>query len=225
MKNLKRLAVFDVDDTFYHLKETIQNALKLVTGKDIHHSTWNSFMLNEVYKVELETVFEAFHKGDILNTGMVDHSIKDILKHFKEEGFDTLALTSRGWHTDAVKITNNMLDENGIVFDHVQVVPHNHSKGSVLKEQWEKDYKIDFFIDDYHKNIHGVYENVSGSPLIVVRNQPWNSKEIFDNNIFKRIDNLNEIYKLYEDHFKVKNKEELNSSENKIIRKNKIKPH
>lgn len=222
----KKLAVFDIDDTFYHLKSTIQKALAIVTGKDIHHSQWHSFALHDVYGVKPEIVFEAFHLGDILNTGDVDLSIKDLLKHFKQANCDTLALTSRGWHNDAVNLTHKMLNEYGIVFDHVQVVPHNHSKGSVLKEKWEKNYSIDFFIDDYHKNLHGVKESVQGNPLIVVRNQPWNKNESFNDLHFKRVDELEKVIILHENHLSGKiivEDKEIETLSNKIKR-NKIKP-
>jgi hypothetical protein len=217
----KKLAVFDVDDTFYSLQGTIHRALTAEIGVDIHPSKWHSFMLNEVYGVTNEEIFAAFHKHDILIGGVVDHAIKDLLKHFKDEGYTTLALTSRGWHNEGERLTHQMLDANDIKFDHVQVVTHGQSKGGVLKDQWTDKFKVDFFIDDYEKNIHGVANSIDGNPLIVVKNQPWNKINIFDENKFKRVDHLSEVIELYHNHhnLKVVVPEPIKSKP-----KNKIKP-
>ena len=200
----KKLAVFDVDDTWYSLKEPIHKALMAETGKDIHPDKWFSFMLNEVYGVSNEVIFNAFEKHNILVGGVVDHSIKDLLKHFKEEGYTNLALTSRGWHPEGESLTHKLLDDNGIHFDHVQVVTHGQSKGGILKAQWADKFKVDFFIDDYEKNIHGVANAIEGNPLIVVKNQPWNKIDIFDDKKFKRVDNLSEVVELYHNHHNLK---------------------
>lgn len=221
----RKLAVFDIDDTFYSLIEPIHYALKMATGKDIHPDKWHTFMLGEVYGIPIEEVFQAFHDYDILLHGVVDHEIKPLLKHFKEQDFDNLALSSRGWHLDALRLTNEMLDNNGIVFDHVQIVTHAQTKGSVLRDQWSKNYQIEFFIDDYEKNIHTVSEAIGGNPLIIVKNRPWNKNVEFDDK-FKRVENLSEVIGHYENHLNQKNL----SNDSKIIlpesgNRKIIKPH
>lgn len=201
---MKKLFIFDVDDVIYDLKNIIQKALTSETGKNIHCDDWYSFNLNTVYDVELDTIFNAFHKHDILRNGDLNFEIYKVLDYLKQENIETMALTARGWHPEGNLITKTFFEENNIEINKLKVVEHHESKADYIASL--TDYNIVGYIDDNVKHIHQT-KTLMGNDIgkIFLKNQPWNKSYKFEENEnLIRIDNLLDVNKEIE--FLLKNR-------------------
>lgn len=170
---MKKLFIFDVDDVIYDLKNIIRTALTDVTGKDIHPDNWFSFNLNEVYDVDLKTIFEAFHKHDILRNGNLNFEIYPVLEYLKKNNIETMAVTARGWHSEGNEITRRLFDDNNIPIDNIHVVHHHEKKSDVISKI--EGFEIVGYIDDNARHIQETKivcgENIKNYFL---KDQPWN---------------------------------------------------
>lgn len=190
---MKKLFIFDVDDVIYDLKFIIHKALKEETGKDIHPDDWFSFNLNTVYDVDISKIFDAFHKHDILNNGLINNQIHSVMDYLKQSNIETIAVTARGWHPEAETITNNFFEENKIPMDKIKVVHHHESKSDFIASL--NGYDIIGYVDDNSKHIHQT-KQLLGNDIknYFLKNQPWNkSYDVQELGGIHRIDKLNEI--------------------------------
>lgn len=190
---MKKLFIFDVDDVMYDLKHTIQKALTLETGKDIHHEDWYSFNLNTVYDVDIKVIFDAFHKHDILNNGVLNFDIYKVIDSLKQSGVETLALTARGWHPKGEEITQAFFEDNKINMDNIKVVQHHESKSDYIASL--KDYDIIGYVDDNARHIHQT-KQLLGEDIrkYFLRNQPWNRS--YDTLELGNIDRINSLLEI-----------------------------
>lgn len=170
---MKKLFIFDVDDVIYDLKHTIQNALKIETGKDIHSDDWYSFNLADVYDVDMKIIFDSFHEHDILRNGVLNFDIYKVIDYLKKSDIETLALTARGWHPEGDEITKMFFKANEIEIDNIKVIQHHESKAEFINKL--KDYDILGYVDDNSSHIHNTNLLVGDKVnSYFLKNQPWN---------------------------------------------------
>jgi hypothetical protein len=190
---MKKLFIFDVDDVIYDLKHTINRALTSETGKDIHPDDWHSFNLNTVYDVDIQVIFDAFHKHDILNTGELNFDVYKVIDYLNQAGVETLALTARGWHPKGNEITQAFFENNNIEIGNIKVVQHHESKSDYIASL--TGYDIIGYVDDNSKHIHQTKQLLGGDiKKYFLKNQPWNSSyDIQELGNIDRISSLLEI--------------------------------
>ena len=187
---MKKLFIFDVDDVIYELKHIIRDALTDATGKDIHPDNWFSFNLNEVYDVNMETIFNAFHKFYILRNGSVNLEIYPVLEYLKKNNIETMAVTARGWHSEGNEITRRLFADNDIGINSIHVVQHHEKKSEVISKI--EGFEIVGYIDDNARHIQET-KNACGSNIhnYFLKDQPWNQHYSVENEIgVHRIDKL-----------------------------------
>ncbi len=190
---MKQLFIFDVDDVIYDLKNVIYRALLDVTGKDIKPDNWHSFNLNEVYGVDINTIFESFHKFDILRNGELNKSIYPVIEYLNKNNIETVAVTARGWHLEGNEITRKFFDDNEINIGKIHVVQHHEKKSEVISKF--ENFDIVGYIDDNARHIQET-RAICGNNIknYFLKDQPWNKSYNHEDDVY-RINDLLDVPK------------------------------
>lgn len=185
----KKIFVFDIDDVFYDMKEFMYQVMKKETGLDIHYSTWKTLNLNEVFGIDFNKVVDIFIKNNVINSGLVDSDIHHLVDYLHNDNISTLALTARGWHPEAQKITMSLFEEFNIKIKDLKVIDFFSKKADIIHSL---DADVIGYVDDSARHIQETHL-LCGKKVqnYFIKNNPWNHH--LDHKDFNRIDTLKEI--------------------------------
>lgn len=185
----KKIAIIDCDDVIVNLKDHLLISLNEEFGRDYKPEEWVTYDLTELYEVDFDNILELFHKYDIIGSSKpFDYSL-DAVNKLQEMGFECHLLTARGWHKNALELTQNSLEGWGFKMDEIHILPNGINKGQYLRL---KGLGGDFFIDDNFEHARSV-AMTNKVDKVYLRNESWNINECLKkfNNI-ERVDNLRE---------------------------------
>lgn len=187
---MKKLFIFDIDDVIYDLKSTMYEALKSHTGKDIHHQTWKTLNMNEVFSLDYKEVVDVFLKHDVLMRGQVNSGIYSLLDYLKDNHIETKAVTARGWHPQSEQITQAFFEEHHIKIESIKVIQYNEKKSDYISQL--NNYDILGYVDDSDRHIMETKLACQGNiKNYYLQDQPWNRH--IDNTELQRINDISEI--------------------------------
>lgn len=188
---MKKLFIFDIDDVIYDMKTKMYEALKEHTGQDIHPDNWTTLNMNEVFNLDYKEVVDVFLKKEVLTSGNVNFNIYPLLDYLKKNNIETKAVTARGWHPDADRITQLLFEENNIEIDSLKVIKYTEKKSDYIHQL--TNYDIIGYVDDSDRHITETRlmcgNNVKNYYL---QDQPWN-RHIQIESDMKRIQDISEI--------------------------------
>lgn len=188
---MKKLFIFDIDDVIYDLKSMMYEALKEHTGKDIHHDTWKTLNMNEVFDLDYKEVVDVFLKHDVLRSGQLNFGIYPLLDYLKKNNIETKAVTARGWHPEADQITQAFFEEHDIQMGGIKVIKYTEKKSEYIAQL--TDYNIVGYVDDSDRHIMETKLACQGNVKnYFIQDQPWNRHVELDTGM-QRINDISEI--------------------------------
>lgn len=188
---MKKLFIFDIDDVLYDMKSMMYEALKKHTGQDIHHDNWTTLNMDEVFGLHYKEVVDIFLKENVLTSGKVNFNIYPLLDYLKNNNIETKAVTARGWHPDADKITQSLFEENNIQIGSLKVIKYTEKKSDYIHQL--TDYNIIGYVDDSDRHILET-RKACGNNIknYYLQDQPWNRHVELESNM-KRIQDISEL--------------------------------
>lgn len=189
-----KTAVFDLDDTLSNLKEAIMPVMIGKSGINIHWSEWKAHNIDKTYGLTTRQFFDMIVEYEIFENSIPLEGAIEVVNQFKENGYNIVIVTARGWHERGKEVSENWLQKNGIKFDEVFVTGLNQNKTEVL----EHLNTVDFVVDDRYKNCLDFLMSGKVNRTFLV-DSPWNRAEHQKHPKIDRISNLEQIREiLYE---------------------------
>ncbi|MFA5670180.1 MAG: hypothetical protein WC967_13140 [Balneolaceae bacterium] len=166
-----KIAVLDIDDVSFNLRDGMLAALNKHTGKNMTHDDWHDYNLHGRYGITLQDFFDILHKENVVENSTPEPCINVFTKTLKHNGYKVDFLSARGWHKDALNVTRNAFDEHKVYYDTIHLVDISESK----KEFIQRTYgKIDLIVEDSPTHFHSIFIEHELSHNGILINRPWN---------------------------------------------------
>jgi hypothetical protein len=198
---MNSICLIDLDDTLVDLKEPLMEALNKNTKKDIHWSKWYTFDVPKLYDITHDEFIKICITENVIEKAVIHNKSYEFLDKLNKLGLYTVLITARGWHPDAINLTEHWVSEHNLNIDELIIVGVNESKIHSIK----KFNNIIFSVDDRIKHCRE-YTQSGKINNVIVYDAPWNTHMTRWNKYWKgydyniRIKDLNEIIPHVESH-------------------------
>lgn len=161
--------ILDLDDVLANLRESLYQALQRATGVDTHWRDWKHYDLTQYYAIEADALHDIIRQERALESCQPEPDAAATTEKLAEMGFEIAIITARGWHSGALELTREWLEQHRIHHDHLTIVPLGGNKLEALKPF----PNIAFAVDDHPNNVKR-YESIDISTLMM--DMPWNAE-------------------------------------------------
>lgn len=167
---MKKTAIIDVDDTLFNLRDPMCEALNAYTGKNIHHTEWDSYDLHGKYGLSLDEFFYALTLHQALENSKPEPECKNFLRTLKPV-YSTVLLTARGWHPYGGAITKGVLLTHGIGWLFIECLNLGECKADHIKNYYGD---VGLFVEDNPKHFDSVLKQGLSEKCFLIE-RPWNA--------------------------------------------------
>lgn len=163
----------DLDDVVFCLREPLEVALCAATGKNISHQNWYDFnCITDVYDIGIDEFYRILKDYRCIENALPEPGARAALKRLAATGRQIIMVTSRGWHDEGVRVTQEALNHHDIPHDQLIVVPKGRKKSDMYREL---SPFFDCLIDDHVANLDDARESgIVDATYMITR--PWNVK-------------------------------------------------
>jgi len=159
--------IFDLDDVIANLRESLYQMLMQDTGVDLHWRHWSHYDLLRHYNLSYARLTEILIRSQVLENCQPEPGAAAVTQALRAQGFELAIVTARGWHPQALAITDEWLRTHGVSYDHLHIVPLGSDKREVLKPF----ANIVLAVDDHP---HNITRYVAANIPAVLVDRPWN---------------------------------------------------
>lgn len=183
---MKKVALFDLDDTLIDLKDALYLSLTREYGKVKHWSQWDEYIVEQYVGISVSELKEHCIKYEVFKNIKPHLFAPYILRDLREAGYHIVILTARdGFVPNPVVETEAYLKEHGMYYDDLIVTGHGQNKVDAIAAY----DRIDFAIDDQEKNCIDLADSGKVDQVFLAAN-PHNR----NCSRFIRLHNLYQVY-------------------------------
>lgn len=111
--------------------------------------------------------------------------VADVFQQLKDEKIRVNIVTARGWHPDALVVTEQTMEHYGLSFHKVHSMHYAMSKGDIIKEHGVNPMA---FVEDTIRHCDNVNAALPTLPIYLV-NHPWNQQNV----LYHRVNHLQDM--------------------------------
>lgn len=143
-------AVFDLDDTLLNLHVPLIEMLNQRTGMNRCPKTVETFTIEEDYGIDQKTFFKWAEESMVLESGIIHDGAVELFRTLREQDTRIAIITARGWHPNAMQVTEDWLHLNGLVPDELHIVSMACNKNNSTRHM----KKVRLAVDDREHHVH-----------------------------------------------------------------------
>lgn len=169
-KTQTKKIILDLDDVTINMGEVLTPAMNDYTGMNLCMSMWHTYNITDHYPMVDQRKFaDIVVNYNLFERAQPFEGAIEATHRLKRLGYDIHVVTSRGFHPDALNLTQSWLSEHDAAFDDLHIVPDGATKSSV----YGKVGNFDFIVDDHVGNIYDAIDSKLVKRMVVIT-QPWN---------------------------------------------------
>lgn len=165
----KKTIIFDLDDTLGGLGESLCKSLNTFTGKGLSCEEWYKFDIISIYGMRIDDFNNVIINDKLLENMKPFAESKKLLTDLKQQGYTIKVITSRGYHPNARKITEDWLNKYEIPFDELIITEHSKKKCDYVTEE----ENVVLFLDDRVENCEDFIASGKATNVFLY-SMPWN---------------------------------------------------
>lgn len=180
MSRVPRNIVFDFDDTLVNLQPLLVAALNAATGQQHSAESQWTYNLSIMYNMPVTDVWDVLRSAKVLENvqWLIDPFVfQRAVWNWAADGHNIFVCTSRGWHPDALALTDATLAHAGELPVEVIVTEYGTSKADALAA---RGIRPDVAVDDLLHNVKAF--NAAGAHAWLLRRR-WNYLDVWGNSI------------------------------------------
>jgi uncharacterized HAD superfamily protein len=162
----------DIDDVLADLSTAMYPSLKLryPSVRPVEH--WSIFNLSKLFSIPYEGFLQAIVEDKLLENAQPLPGACRAMEQIHQSGHPIVLITSRGFHFDALRVTQEWLARHRIPYDDLIIVPHGMTKAQAAIGKYPKGFL--YMIDDSFENLDAM-KNAGLVRYPILINQPWNA--------------------------------------------------
>jgi hypothetical protein len=171
--------VFDMDDCIVNLREQVHRLFKKEHGDHIPDiKDWYTYNIMELFDIEsFEEGFELFHQYQVLENARPERNAFDLIREYVNSDYRIFMVTARGWHNHGTVVTEQWLKDYNLIdfIDNFYITDIGECKSDVISRLHNDGYHIEHFFEDQTKNLVPCIDQGIVEKGYLVK-RPWNKK-------------------------------------------------
>lgn len=160
--------ILDLDDVLANLRESLCQTLGRAAGSRLHWRDWRHYDLRQHYPTVADRLEPLLIAARTLELCQPEPGAAAATQALDRLGFTVLIITARGWHPQGEALTRAWLNEHGIHYDELAVVPLGTNKLAALSPM----HVVALAVDDHPS--HVMQYRQAGIPALLM-DRPWNA--------------------------------------------------
>lgn len=177
MNTNHKAVVFDMDDVIVNLREQVYRLFLKEHGNHIPDiSDWYTYNVTKLFDISSkEEAFELFQKYKVLENARPENYAFDLIRNYIHNDYRIFMVTSRGWHPHGTVVTEQWLKDYNLLehIDNFYVTGMDECKSEVLSMLNGNGFEIDYLYEDQMCNIEPCV-NAGVVNKAYLINRPWN---------------------------------------------------
>ncbi|MBD8089297.1 hypothetical protein IFT48_04820 [Pseudomonas fluorescens] len=166
-----KYCAIDMDDVLGSFSAVLCPALNQAFKRKLSVDNWLNFNMTGLYGITFEQFFDVIISQDLLSKMVPYPDTRRALSRLRDAGYIIVLITSRGYHPDALALTQAWLKAHDLAYDHLIIKPEGLSKAQAAKPYYPQGFE--FVVDDFDENLDHMREAGMAKELILI-DQPWN---------------------------------------------------
>lgn len=176
-----KAVVFDLDDVIVNLREQVYQAFYKEHGDHIPViEDWYTYDMRDLFNLSsIEEGLNIFQEHQVLENARPEEHAFDLIRHYYFNDYRIFMITSRGWHPHGTVITEQWLKDYNLFdfVDNFYVTDMKECKSDIIKMLSDGGYKIEHLYEDQMRNIEPCIEKDLVDKAYLV-SQPWNQDAV-----------------------------------------------
>lgn len=184
----------DVDDVLGALSSVLAPELNRISGKELEVSQWHTFNCEELYGIGQDALLNCIIENDLLTVMAPVPGASESMQRLQEAGKRLVLVTARGYHPQALSVTEQWLNTHHIPFDDLIIVPEGMSKGQCTQALYPKGFAL--MVDDHATNLDSMNDAKMADRTILI-DRPWNQHRddyVLGSQRFTGMDHFTRLY-------------------------------
>lgn len=170
MMSMKPFAI-DIDDVTGDLATDLHLSLTRRFDGVGPVSSWSDFNLAKLFGFPYSGFLSAIIEDQILQTMKPLKGAVEAIRRIYESGHTVVLITSRGFHPEAYAVTAKWLDDHGIPYHDLIIVPPGKTKAEAAVDRYPRGFI--YMVDDNADNLdHMKNAGLLSFPILI--DQSWN---------------------------------------------------
>lgn len=197
MSEHKPIVAFDCDGVLVDLLPGLCRITERLSGIPIQPDQWHDYSQYTQSGITHQAFLTAIVEDSVLENAVLNEGAVEVLAELSQQGFTIAVITSRGFHPDAERITQDYLTRNSLSVDHLMIVEIGQSKNQAIASLHELGEVI-AYVDDYLPHLHDIAEQFKAIELFTMH-QLWNRHDLRFERVHCLADYAEKITQLHAD--------------------------
>lgn len=174
---MERTVVFDLDEVIFNLHDGTRQAMIRRFGAFPDWTQWPVYAIHRQLMTD-EQFLSMIVEECLLEQAPLEPGAAAAVAEVQRMGFRTAAVTSRGYHPFAERVTREALERHSIHMDELRIVALKDGGHGNKAEAIRGLGDVVAFIDDLPQNLWEV-RDAGFKGILCLNHRPWNAREFF----------------------------------------------